>query len=457
MLRPFLRSLFSVVMLATLLPTSSSRAAQFLNISTRGFVAPNDHALIGGFIVRGAAAKTVLLRGIGPSLTDAGLADVLSDPTLELRDQNGVVLFENNDWQEWQKSEIEQTTLAPDNDREAAIVINVYATGNYTVLLRGAAEGSGVGLIEIYDLSPETGSLTNVSTRGFVETGDRAMIGGVIIGSGDNAARAIVRGIGPSLADAGIDDSLADPTLELRSSSGALLYSNNNWKTTQRLAIEEAGIPPQHDLESAIVADLAPAAYTAILRGHGNGIGTGLVEFYHMNPSFVPLAFFSFENGLEGWAPKATDTDHPSVTWSIQSSPDRASDGTRSAKFELGNLNDAGKIWLEHPFTVQPNQSYRVRVQFSFGTGDWGDLNHWTIIAGVRNSPAVIRDDLTFQGTTANGEASDTGYKWLEKSYEFNVTSGADATLYVDIGVWGTWETYRAYYIDNVRINITEN
>ena len=96
-------------------------------------------------------------------------------------------------------------------------------------------------------------------------------------------------------------------------------------------------------------------------------------------------------------------------------------------------------------------------MQFSFGTADWGDLNHWTIIAGVRTSPAVTRDDLTYQGTTANGESSDTGYKWLEKSYDFTVTSDADGTLYVDIGVWGTWETPRVYYIDNVRIRISEN
>ena len=401
--------------------------------------------------------KRVLVRGIGPSLTNAGLSDVLSDPTLELRNQDGVLLFENNDWQDYQKSEIEQTTIAPDNDREAAFVVEVNTSGNYTAILRGAAGESGIGLIEIYDLSPNVGLLANVSTRGFVETGDRAMIGGVIVGGGEKATPTIIRGIGPSLANAGIDDRLADPTLEIRASSGALLYSNDNWKTTQRLLIEQTGIPPQHDFESAIAADLAPASYTAILRGRGNGIGTALVEFYHLTPSSFPLAFFSFENGLEDWSPKATDTDHPSVTWSIQSSQDRASDGTRSAKYELANLNDAGKIWLERPFLVQPNQSYRVRVQFSFGTADWGDLNHWTIIAGVRTSPAVTRDDLTYQGDTANGESSDTGYKWLEKSYDFTATSDADGTLYVDIGVWGTWETPRVYYIDNVRIGISEN
>lgn len=447
----------TAVFIATLLLTATGHAAQFLNISTRGFVGLNDHPLIGGFILSGANAKRVLLRGIGPSLADAGLADVLSDPTLELRDQNGVLLFSNEDWQDWQKSEIEQTTLAPPNDREAAIVTDIYPSGNYTAILRGVAEGSGIGLIEIYDLSPNVGSLANVSTRGFAETGDRAMIGGVIIGGGTQAAQIIARGIGPSLVGAGIDDSLADPTLELRSGDGEILAFNDNWKTNQRSLIEQTGIPPGHDFESAIVSDLNPGSYTAILRGNGNGVGTALVEFYQLNPPSNPLATFSFENGLQGWTPKATDVDNPSVTWSIEASADRASDGAHSAKFALANLNDAGKIWLERAFSVQPSQSYHVTVQFSLGTNDWGDVNHWTIIAGVRTTPAVTRSDLTYQGHTGNGESSDTGYKWLEKSYDFNLFSTGDGTLYVDIGVWGTWETYRAYYVDNVRITITGN
>jgi hypothetical protein len=455
--RACLKSVFTLFLLGELVLPLSSRAAQFLNISTRGFVGPGDDALIGGFILSGAGMKRVLIRGIGPSLTNAGLSDVLSDPTLELRDPNGVVIFANDDWQETQKSEIEQTTLAPSNDKEAALLWVVRGEGNYTVLLRGASEGTGIGLIEIYDLSPNVGSLANVSTRGRVETGDRAMIGGVIIGAGNLAEQIMVRGIGPSLAAAGIDDNLADPTLDLRSSSNALLAANNDWKTSQQSLIEQTGIPPERDLESAIVSDLSPGSYTAILRGGGNGVGVGVVEFYQLESPGTPLATFSFENGLEGWTPKATDINDPPIAWSIQSSPERASDGTHSAKFELENLNDAGKIWLGRPFSLQPNQSYHVKVQFSFATQDFGEANLFTIIAGVRTSPAVTRDDLTYQGFTGNGDANNTGYKWLEKSYDFNVVSAADGTVYVDIGIWGTWETYRAYYIDNLRISVTQN
>jgi hypothetical protein len=210
-------------------------------------------------------------------------------------------------------------------------------------------------------------------------------------------------------------------------------------------------------LESVVVSDLSPGTYTAIVRGQGDGVGTGLVEFYHLTAPSTPSATFSFENGLEGWTPKGTDLSDPPIQWSIESSADRASDGTHSAKFELSNLNDAGKIWLERPFAVQPNHSYHVTVQLSLGTQDFGQANLFTVIAGVRTTPAVDRNDLTYQDHTGNGADNDVGYKWVEKSYDFYLVSGADGTLYIDVGIWGTWETLRTYYIDNVRITITDN
>lgn len=437
--------------------TTSGAAAQFLNISTRGFVQTGDGALIGGFILGGSVAKRVLLRGIGPSLGEAGLSDVLADPALELRDQNGSPVLANDDWRDAQDAEIEATGLAPNDNREAAIVAELLSPGPYTAILRGLSNGTGIGLIEVYDLTPNSGSLlANISTRGFVDAGDRSMIGGFIVGGGSDGARIIARGIGPSLAAADVTDSLADPTLELRSSDGVVVAANDNWKETQQSAIEATGVAPGDDLESAIVAELPAGDYTAILRGHADGVGTALVEFYALNAPPGPAATFSFESGLEGWAPTATDIKNPPVYWSIEQSQDRATEGSSSLKFALDNLNDAGKIWIERAFSVRPNQQYHLRVQFSFATADWGDVNHWTITAGVRTQPAQTRSDLTYQGSTANGEGGDTGYKWLEKSYDLDVISAADGTLYVDIGVAGTWETFRAYYVDHVRVTITE-
>lgn len=448
----------------SLLFPQHSPAEQLLNISTRAYVGPDDHVLIGGFIVTGSAQKRLLLRGLGPSLSEVGLSGVLSNPVLEMRDKNGTLIAANDDWKVDQRPEIESTGLAPKDDRESAIVIDLRYPESYTALLRGANNTTGIGLVEVYDLSPNTGSvLANISTRGNVEPGDRVMIGGFIVGGPDPVARFIARGIGPSLSGAGIADSLADPTLRLMDSNGVLLSENDDWKSSPQLAfIEQSGLAPADDRESAVFAELGAGNYTVLLNGNGNGMsnatGIGLVELYRLEGSANPTTYsFSFENNMESWTPKATDVDHPDEEWSIERSQDRATDGAWSLHFQLSNNNDAGKIWIERPFAVAPNRFYHVTVQFSFATADGGDANHFNIITGVRASPAVTRSDLTFQGDTGNGESPAFGYKWLEKSYGFNVASGPDGVLYMDLGIWGNWETFRAYYFDNVRVTITEN
>ena len=445
-------------LIAALVCSESVRGApaQFLNISTRGFVQTGDRVMIGGFIVIGSVGKRVLVRGIGPSLEGMGLANVLSDPVVELRDANGGLLFTNDNWKDTQQAEIEATGLAPQDAREAAIIADLPAGGRSTAILRGANNGTGIALIEVYDLTPNAGPLlANISTRGFVDVGDRAMIGGFILGHSADAAQVIARGLGPSLSAVGVKDSLPNPMLELRSSNGAIVATNNNWKDTQQAAIEATGVPPANELESAIVTTLSPGGYTAILRDQADVAGTALVELYDLNATRAATAVFSFENGLEEWVAKGTDLDHPPVHWFIEPSQDRATDGSTSLKYYLENVNDAAKIWIERDFPVQPNQPHHVTVQFSFGTADWGDANHFTIITGVRTEPAFVHHDLTFQGSTENGERKDTGYKWLEKRYEFDVTSGANGQLYIDVGIWGNWETLRIYYIDNLRITIT--
>jgi hypothetical protein len=109
------------------------------------------------------------------------------------------------------------------------------------------------------------------------------MIGGFII-TGNGPKKIAIRGMGPVLAGFGITDFLADPFLELRSSSGALLQSNDNWKDTQQAEIETIGLAPNNNSEAVIVATLAPGAYTALLTGKGGTTGVGLVEIYDVNP-----------------------------------------------------------------------------------------------------------------------------------------------------------------------------
>jgi uncharacterized repeat protein (TIGR01451 family) len=266
---------------ATATPTPPT---QPLNVSTRLRVQTGDNAGIGGFIITGNDSKRVLLRGIGPSLAP-GISDALANPTLDLRDSNGVRILANNDWKETQQKEIKATGIAPTNDLEAAI-LQTLAPANYTVILRDMGMSSGVGLVEIYDLDQAANSrLANLSTRAFVDTGDNILIAGFIL-AGNNDERVIVRGIGPSLTAAGVPDALPDPSLELRNSNGVLLISNNDWQDDQDQAalLTAAGLAPTNNLESGVAATLPPGSYTALLAGQNNGTGVGLVELYDLGP-----------------------------------------------------------------------------------------------------------------------------------------------------------------------------
>ena len=253
-----------------------------LNISTRSQVLTSDKVLIGGFIITGSDPKKVIIRGLGPSLSGVGVT--LADPVLELH-QGSAIIAVNDNWKENQAAV--EATIPPTNDFEAAIVATLNP-GAYTAILTGKNNGSGVGVVEVYDLASATNSkLANISTRGFVDTGNNVMIGGLIVsgGTGGGSARVIVRAVGPSLTALGIQEALQDPNLELYNSSGTIIASNDNWKTrpdgtSQQGEIEATALPPQNDLEAALVQTLAPGSYTAIMRGTGNTTGIAVVEAY---------------------------------------------------------------------------------------------------------------------------------------------------------------------------------
>jgi len=248
------------------------------NISTRLRVETGNNVLIGGFIITGAQPKKVIVRAIGPSLP---LAGVLTDPLLELRNSSGALIAVNDNWRSDQEAEIIATTIPPGNDLESAIVTTLPANNSaYTAIVRGVNNGIGVGLVEAYDLNRTVDSkLGNISTRGLVQTGDDVLIAGTIV-VGQVSQKVLVRGIGPSLNIAG---KLDDPVLELRDTNGALLASNDNWRTDQEAEIIATTIPPSNDLESGIVRTLAPSNYTAIVRGVNGTTGIALVEAYGLN------------------------------------------------------------------------------------------------------------------------------------------------------------------------------
>jgi PKD domain len=257
--------------------------ATLLNISTRGDVETGDNVLIGGVIITGTGDKTVLFRAIGPSLAAKNVPNPLQDPTLELHDHTGATIAFNDNWKDNQQAQIQNTGLAPSDDRESAILVNL-SPGAYTAITRGKNNTTGIGLVEAYDLTSGTSHFGNISTRGLVGTGDNVLIGGFIAGPDSGAPTEIVlRAIGPSLQSAGIQNFLADPTLTFYDAQGNQLGFNDNWKDTQQSDIQASGLAPSDDHESAIlIPQVAAGSYTAIVRGKNDTTGVGLVEIYNI-------------------------------------------------------------------------------------------------------------------------------------------------------------------------------
>jgi Galactose oxidase, central domain len=276
--------------------------ARLGNISTRAFVQTGDNVMIAGFIVQGTEPKRVIIRAIGPELTQYGVPDALANPTLELHNRVGALIASNDNWRTTiiggiitsdQVLDILRSGYAPGDGRECAIIADL-PPGNYTAIIRGVNDSTGVALAEVYDLNSDNNSiLGNVSTRSFVQTGDNVMIGGFIV-QGTHPKRIIVRGIGPELGAPpyNIPNALANPTLELHDGTGALIASNDNWRTTiiggiitanQVRDIITSGYAPHDGRESAIIADLPVGNYTAIVRGVNDTTGVALVEVYDLH------------------------------------------------------------------------------------------------------------------------------------------------------------------------------
>jgi hypothetical protein len=259
-------------------PAPADLSEKLLNISARANVGADDKVMVAGFIVTGDSDKRVILRALGPSLASVGLIGVLADPTLTLYDSTGR-LMEANDDRLALPGVI--NPLLPQDPSESLLTA-ILPPGNYTAVLEGGNETSGVGLVELYDVEPGSSGVANISTRGDIAAAGDLIIGGFIIGGAD-PTQVIVRALGPSLATFGVSNPLPDPVLELFDANGVLVEVNDNWRSTQEKEIV-ATIPPTNDLESAIVATLPPGDYTALVHDATHSAGVGLVEVYNLEP-----------------------------------------------------------------------------------------------------------------------------------------------------------------------------
>jgi hypothetical protein len=253
--------------------------AMLANISSRLRVEKGDNVLIGGFIVTGSQPKRLMVRAIGPSIPVAGS---LADPRLEI--YKGTTLLATNDnWREAANNqEMTQSKLAPARELEAA-VLGMFDSGAYTAIVSGAGAGTGVSLVEVYDLDQTVEArLANIATRGLIQGGDNILIGGLIV-AGFEPQKVLVRATGPSL---NVPGKLLDPVLELRDANGALIQVNDNWiDSPNKQAIIDSTIPPANEFESAIVVTLPAyaASYTAVVRGGNTTTGIAVVEVYALN------------------------------------------------------------------------------------------------------------------------------------------------------------------------------
>ena len=250
-------------------------------------VVTGDAVLIAGFIVTGLEPKRSGYSWIGPSFSARGVADALADTTLEVFRGSTVFAPLNDNWRDNQEPELLATGLQPSHDLEAATV-RTFEPGSYTAIVRGNGNTSGVGAVEVYDLTPTSDSrVANISTRGFVDINDNVMIGGFIIGNTGASlesrdAQLLIRALGPSLTAAGVPNALPDPVLSLHNADGTEIQRNDNWRDTQQAELTASGFAPSSDAESALLLSRPSGPSTAIVRDKNDAIGNALVEVYRL-------------------------------------------------------------------------------------------------------------------------------------------------------------------------------
>ena len=278
------RRLFAAFDPVTPVPVPTPPNVQLLNISGRVLAQGGDKVGIGGFVITGAPSKTVIVRAIGPSLSANGnpLPGRLDDPKLELRANDGHVIASNDSWRSTQEQQISQSGFAPSDNREAAIIASL-PSGQYTAIISGANNSSGIGVVEIFDLESLAGELGNLAVRADVRTGDNVLISGLIL-NGTNPKRVMLRAIGPSLQSQLGNGVLQNPFLELHDGNGVTMATNDDWMTASNASeMQATGLAPTNDKESAILMPLGPGNYTTIVRGAGNTTGIAVSEAYKLN------------------------------------------------------------------------------------------------------------------------------------------------------------------------------
>jgi hypothetical protein len=280
------------------------RSDRLVNLSSRLRVTGGDasRSVVVGFVVTGETSKQILIRAVGPGLAGFGVRDALDQPVLVLRDSTGKTIAENDGWKNHPDISSAGDKVGAfrlnNGSKDAALVVTL-TPGAYTAQV--TANGNGIVLVEVYDTVAgsqlSTEQIVNISTRGFVGTGDDVLVAGFVV-TGGTPKRILVRGIGPALAAFGVPNTVTDPVLRVYpANSGTPLAQNDNWETPQQIGAQSVATAAELTTASlavgafplsaggkdaALIVTLPAGSYSAVVSGANNGTGAGLVEIYEL-------------------------------------------------------------------------------------------------------------------------------------------------------------------------------
>ena len=306
---------------ATSDPAVVGSGSRLINISTRALVGTGGAVAIAGIYIDGPASeyKQLLIRGVGPALSQFGVGGVLASPTISVNDKDGLVIVSNTGWGNAPvagtssvKAPFQSATATlmgsagafglPAGSADSALVVDL-PPGSYTVQLSGLNSATGVGLIEIYESNTsDPAVMTNISTRAQVQTAGNIPIAGFVVG-GSQAATVLIRGVGPALSGSpfGLSGTLAQPIVSVYDNSQALIASNQGWGNAPRAGASTVNATvrrataadmsatgafplPGGSVDSALVLTLPPGNYSAWITGAEGTTGIALAEVYQIEP-----------------------------------------------------------------------------------------------------------------------------------------------------------------------------
>jgi hypothetical protein len=263
-----------------------SASLKLVNISTRAYVGTGENVLIAGMVIRGSGPKKVLIRAAGPALGIFNLGGLLADPTLSL--MSGAQEIASND--DWSSDATKKAVLLQamqqtgafswvEGSRDAALLVTLNP-GEYTAIVRGKNDTTGIALVEAYAVDAATGTseFINLSTRSVVKKDAEVQIAGFVL-QGDASLEVLIRALGPTLRNYGLTNTLTDPTIELYQGD-KLLLTNDDYGAQAALHFASFGLGAPQSAEPAIYLLLNAGAYTAIVKGKGADVGTALIEVY---------------------------------------------------------------------------------------------------------------------------------------------------------------------------------